>query len=346
MGSRKSISTMTDITFSIIIPHKPEERVSRLISYLSKIDYPLENIEVILVEGKKPSLQRNTGASLAKGEILFFLDHDCVPFPQLLKELIKGFMNKEEGIAAVGGPCILYPKNSLNLLFIHTLVSFFSHYKMRARYMKLGDTRESNEKELIGSNLCIKKNIFKNLGGFKEVLYPNEENELLNRLKLHNYKVIYNPNAVVSKEIKWSVFEYVKKFFKYGTGRGKELFEESIKLNLIYFVPIFFCFYLISLAFIYNPKYIIFLLVYLIVSLFSGLVYMWKNKKIILCIATPLVFILMHTTYGLGMLYIIFKKLTGLETENKETEIKVKKIKKLGNNNYNNEIKITDTDVE
>ena len=64
---------------------------------------------------------------------------------------------------------------------------------------------------------------------------------------------------------------------------------------------------------------------------------MQKNKKIILGLASPFVFILMHVAYGLGMLFFIFKKIVNLETKNKEMSITIKKIKRLGSYSFMNE---------
>ncbi len=52
----------------------------------------------------------------------------------------------------------------------------------RARYRAVGGRRRCGEKELILCNLLLSRKVFLSNGGFREDLYPNEENEFLNRL--------------------------------------------------------------------------------------------------------------------------------------------------------------------
>jgi len=320
----------TEITFSFIIPHRPGESAGPLLRLLGEIDYPPENIEIIVVQGRNPALQRNAGAYLAEGDFLFFLDHDCIPSPGLLKEALRALAAGQERAEIVGGPCIMLPLDSSNILYLHTLVSFFSHYKMRARYIKLGEVRESGEKELIGCNLMIKRSVFKALGGFKETLYPNEENELLNRAKLSHHKIVYSPEVLVAKEMKLSAAEYCRKIFRYGNGRGRELFEEPLRLNLMYFLPPLFCLYLAGAVFIRQVFYFIPLAVYFSVSFFSGLVYMFRQKKVFLCWAPPLVFTMMHLSYGLGMWSAVFRRFLGLKPGGNQYGVEVNRVKKFG----------------
>ena len=59
----------------------------------------------------------------------------------------------------------------------------FAFGPSRARYAKVGDLRESSEKELILCNLAACRGPMLELGGFNELLYPNEENALMDELQ-------------------------------------------------------------------------------------------------------------------------------------------------------------------
>ena len=57
--------------FSIIIPLAPE-RNCEVKESAENLDFGKKDYEVIIVEGKNPSLNRNKGSEKAKGEILCF----------------------------------------------------------------------------------------------------------------------------------------------------------------------------------------------------------------------------------------------------------------------------------
>ena len=202
---------------SVIIPVLFGGSPERSILSISKVKYPRNRVEVILACGKNPSRQRNIAAAKAKGEILYFLDNDSEIKKDAFEKVVKVFYgkitkfksSKSRGfsffpkwisdfivtklfsgliyngeIGAVGGPNIWGRKESFwASISSAVLESFFAHFLMAARYRPIGPTHRATEKELILCNLAIKKDVFDKIGGFNETLYPNEENELLNRMR-------------------------------------------------------------------------------------------------------------------------------------------------------------------
>ena len=94
---------MTQATFSIIIPVKPGGAV-RALEALRRVDYPAEDFEVLVAEGRCPSLQRNLAAGEAKGEYLYFLDDDSLVAPDFLRRAAACY--EKRYIVAVGGPSL------------------------------------------------------------------------------------------------------------------------------------------------------------------------------------------------------------------------------------------------
>ena len=170
------------LSFSIIIPKRFGSK-DLIFQNIKSLDCSLQELEIILVEGEHPAVQRNEGTKVAKGEILCFWDNDCQPSSEYFQRVSQIF--KQNGnIIAAGGPAIPRAKRGFWYnIYAMALQSYFVHYKMRARYTPVGNIRETDEKELIGCNLCVRREKFLELGGFNPALYPNEENEFLNRLK-------------------------------------------------------------------------------------------------------------------------------------------------------------------
>ncbi|MFC1578256.1 glycosyltransferase [Thermodesulfobacteriota bacterium] len=113
---------------SIIIPtYKRPERLAVCLKSLSRLDYPRERFEVIVVDdGSRkppetviaefqgdfdvmlftqihagPATARNTGAAQAKGEVLAFTDDDCEPAADWLQTLAQRFAATPN--CAIGG---------------------------------------------------------------------------------------------------------------------------------------------------------------------------------------------------------------------------------------------------
>ncbi|MBP7145999.1 MAG: glycosyltransferase [Acidobacteria bacterium] len=67
-------------------------------------------LQLIDAPHKGPAAARNAGARAARGEYLAFTDDDCVPEPDWLQQLRRGFA--ETGSAALGGSCLNpYPES-------------------------------------------------------------------------------------------------------------------------------------------------------------------------------------------------------------------------------------------
>lgn len=314
---------MHNMLFSIIISKRPNDDED-IIDSLKKIKYPQEKIEVLFVEGYHPSVQRNRGAQDAKGDVLCFFDNDCRPSPDYFNEVTKGFYwNNSQEVAVVGGPSLAVTDDSLRKkLFSYALSSYFAHSRMRARYKSIGKLRESNEKELIGCNLCIKRSIFEKLNGFNEAFYPNEENEFLNRVKkIQGCKIIYNPNVIVYREMKDSLFDFAKRFFRYGRGRAKQILSESLQLNFVYLLPVGFLLYLVGLIFIRHTYYPVVLWLYIATAYGSSFLIAWKEKRIILFLLLPVIYLVMHLSYALGIVFGLIKKLISSGEKEKEIDL-------------------------
>ncbi len=308
--------------FSIVVPTK------KIDSFENKIKKNLKNIknvEIILVEGKNPSHQRNEAAKQAKGNIIYFLDDDSIPKKDNLSKAKKIF-KEDKKIAVIGGPVLQMTfKNFWQKIFNYVFASFFATGKSMARYKKYGEKRISNEKEVILCNLFLKKEVFIKVGGFLPELYPNEENEFLNRLKKHGYKIIYDPDIFIERMHRENLLQFIIQCFRYGKGRVEQIFYTFTKGDLINFIPAFFVFYLIFLVFSNNKFYFLPLIVYIILNIFYSFKNAFLIKNILSFFAFFISFFLLHFFYGIGSIAGIILKIFNI----KKTIIKKVKIKKI-----------------
>ena len=314
-------------TISVIIPVKPGDEDPRALEYLEAADYPDESIEIIVVSGNNPPLQRNKAARMAKGEILYFFNADVQVPPDIFRKVTKIF-NSRQGIAGIGGPDLTPAGNNrLQHLFGLAMASFFAHWKMRARYLQLGRERLSDERELLLSNTAIRRDVFLKFEGFNGKLYPNEENELINRMCKAGHRFVYSPELKIYRDRRATLGGFLRQFFRYGQGRASQIFIEGARGNLQFLMPLFLLTYLFILPLIkglavsFGP-----LFMYLLLGV-ADAIYCGCQNKNIFAPALPFLYMMMHISYAAGMCSRIIlsgRKIRPLQSE-EEMSVTVKK---------------------
>lgn len=316
-------------TLSVIIPASSSSEDLSVLPSLKNADYAKDRFEAILSIGNWPSAQRNRAARMAKGDILYFLNKDSRVERDTFKKIVS-IINSDEKIAGVGGPDLTPISNSrIQHLFGYALGSCFGHWRMRSRYSAVGNTRVSDEKELLLSNLAIRRDVYLKAGGFCEDLYPNEENELINRISKMGYKFIYSPEVKIYRDRRKTITEFMKQFYRYGRGRMKQVLIEGTHGNLYFFLPIFLLAYLLSLPFI-KGNWLAFtpLFIYMALAVIDAAYVSFKNRKL-LVFELPLIYIIMHISYGAGMLIGLLKIFRPKKKRNETADCKVIKIQKI-----------------
>ena len=220
-------------SISIIIPvkNRPQEIASCLQS-LAHLDYPAEKLEIIVVddasddrtpevvcqfpvrllaqsEPKQASCCRNLAAQNASGEILAFIDSDCLADPLWLKELVPAFKDLEVG--AVGGMVDSYYE-----------AKGLDRYEQVKSSLKIGSwfrsSREADPFFYVPScNLLVRRALFLKVGGFGEDLYVGEDVDLCWRLRDEGYHVEYRPAGKVYHRHRNRLKSFCSRRFDYGT---------------------------------------------------------------------------------------------------------------------------------
>lgn len=325
-------------TISIILPRKADGSAEEAVQAILSSDYPPHLLEILEVVGESPSRQRNTAAQAAQGDILYFLDNDSLVTPTLFSRVIKYYAEsfgvqhafrtevnqhrssyrsdefRTPGLAGVGGPNLTpATDNFLQKTFGYALASPFAHFSMCARYKPTGELRYAGEKELILCNLSVHREIFLQEGGFDESMYPNEENEFINRLMEKGYRFLYDPDAYVYRSRRHQFLDFMKQLSHYGRGRADQIVLEGLSLrSLIFFMPFGLLVYLLILAGVslagisawwqYPP-----FLLYAALGMFSAFQYAIHERNPALAFILPIWFLGMHLSYGVGLIFGFFK---------------------------------------
>jgi GT2 family glycosyltransferase len=115
-----------------------------------------KNIKHIYMKGDfGPGEKRNAGAKVATGDILFFLDSDCIMLPDTIENLIRVF--KATNADAVSGEPLAPRKGNL-LCYITGLEYEYRFEQMGEKFVSIAAT----------TCFAVKHDIFKKIGGFED----------------------------------------------------------------------------------------------------------------------------------------------------------------------------------
>ena len=222
---------------SVIIPVKDRaEELRRCLASVQRVEYPKEALEVLVVDdgssddgpavarslgacvvssggrGLGPAAARNRGASAARGEILAFLDSDCVASERWLLEIVGAF--RDPGVAAVGGR-VDGMRTSSALDRYEAEMSSLS-LGARGRCAQLG----SDTFYLPSCNLLVRRSAFMDVGGFREELHVAEDVDLSWRLRDQGFTIAYVPRGGILHEHRNRLGPFLRRRFDYGTSEG------------------------------------------------------------------------------------------------------------------------------
>lgn len=230
----RGISPLAEHPFvSIVIPvrNRPED-ITACLHSLTQVDYPRDKMEIIVVddasedrtpdavsnfdvslitleENKQASFCRNLGARKARGEILAFIDSDCLADPLWLRELVPAF--KDASLGAVGGLVDSYFEEK-----------GLDHYEKVKSSLKMGDLcRRSGEGDRFfyvpSCNLLARREPFLKLGGFQKEMHVGEDVDFCWRLQDDGYQVEYRPVGRVYHKHRNRLIPFCFRRFEYGT---------------------------------------------------------------------------------------------------------------------------------
>lgn len=298
---------MTQIKFSVIIPVGRNGTEKKIRETVRKNDFPQDRIEIVLVYGEElPGEKRNKGAVVSKGEYLIFIDDDV--------ELERDYFSKLEEILereaadVVGGPnCGPEFGNDVQRMIEIAFQSRLGFGKGAERFRNSGRVMKGNEDILTSCNLCIKRSAFANIGGFDKKLFPGEEVELIRRLRLEKYHLMYYPQLQVVHHRRASLNDLWKQVFHYGRGRADLIAQKGFKIrDISYLAPACLVFYtcFMTLKVLLLPvAYITGLLAYItMISAYCIKESVSKKLKIKDMATLFAVFVTIHFSYGCGML--------------------------------------------
>ncbi|MDD5206828.1 MAG: glycosyltransferase [Desulfobacterales bacterium] len=175
-----------------------------------------------------PSFARNRGASQARGDVIAFLDADCIADSSWLDRVSRSFDRSE--IGAVAGSIIGFDKET-------TIGKFHALFTMRA----LPSSRLFHEFDLLSggfptANLSIRTTLFSSLGGFDETMpIYAEDHDLCARIYQSRVQIFFNKEAIVYHQHRQSLQTTWRQSYGFGTGHAillKKHFQRMLIIEM------------------------------------------------------------------------------------------------------------------
>lgn len=221
---------------SVIIPTRDRGKdLAQCIESVNAQDYPADRIEIIVVDdgsvdetkaiaGSLPckllsspasrgqSFSRNLGAQEAGGDILAFLDDDCVASRTWLRDLVVYF--RWDALAAVGGYVDGYAaRNRLD-----RYEQAFSRLNL-GRYILHG-TRDRSNFYIPACNMLVRKNAYVEVGGIRETMHLGEDVDFCWRMRDTGRRILYVPSGRVMHKHRNTLGTMMKRRAEYGTSEA------------------------------------------------------------------------------------------------------------------------------
>lgn len=221
---------------TVIIPVKDRAReLAECLQSLVGQDYPKERMEIIVVDDgstdetvevassfscklltnkrtQGQSLCRNRGAAAARGEILAFIDSDCVAGNDWLRQLVPYF--QWEQVGAVGG----YVDGYFEQSSLDRYEKAYSPLNMGKHIFYSTDDRSTFY--VPTCNLLVRRSLYLDNGGISEALHVGEDVDFCWRMRSRGHFLLYVPVGVVLHKHRNCLTRMLKRRADYGTSEA------------------------------------------------------------------------------------------------------------------------------
>jgi glycosyltransferase involved in cell wall biosynthesis len=143
-----------------------------------------------------PGPARNTGASMARGSVIAFLDADCITAPDWVQQIAA---RHAEGHMVVGGAIEVGNPTSG--------VAWAGHLSEFREFLPAGEPRYISH--IPTCNLSYRKSLFESRGGFPNAYYPQEDLLFNHALNLAGIRIWFDPAIRVRHFCREGLREYL-----------------------------------------------------------------------------------------------------------------------------------------
>lgn len=310
-----------------IIAFNEENHLPHLFDDLKKQTYPHEKIEIILVDGMstdntkkimedfkennnflKVSIFNNQKRIQSAGwnVVIDNFIGDCLVRIDAHSSIPSDFIEKnvkliESGEFVTGGkrPNIIDEETNWKKTLLEAESSMFGS--------SISPFRSTGGKKYVNSmfHAMYRREVIDSVGKFNEKLLRTEDNEFHYRIRKNGYKLCYDDNIISYQHTRNSLPKMLQQKKANGMWIGLTTFVCRECLSIYHYVPFAFLMALFGSSFLLCISKIPFLLVfgsYLFVNVIISCMSIFKNKFNPYNLFLPIIFFMLHISYGFGTL--------------------------------------------
>ncbi len=261
-----------------------------------------ERARLIRQANSGPGAARNVGILAARGDVVVFVDTDCVVQPEWFDSLIAPF--EDAGVGGVGGPDRSSPDDPLFSRFIdYLMTSFITTGGVRGGKKLRGGTYHPRS-----FNMAVRRESAVAVGGFPTIWYG--EDVLLSwRISQSGKKLSFAEGAWVYHKRRTSVTGWARQIYRMGRARWWMARHDRRLMQPVYMAPL--AEWAVGIGLVSGivigdiavaAACIVVLGVVGHLVSFMGLDGWRKTKHPLATVALPLMFLLRESAYALGSL--------------------------------------------
>ena len=317
-----------------VVAYNEENNLPNLLEDIVAQDYPHDKIEVVLIDScstdntkkimlefqknqkdfwniqvldnkkKKQACGWNVAIKNYKGDLISRIDAHSSITKNFVSENVK-LQNEGEFVTGGPRPNIIDEKTSWKETLLLAEQSMFG--SSIAKY------RRNGEKVYVNSLFhgTYRREVFEKIGGFNEALGRTEDNEIHYRIRQAGYKICFSPDILSYQHARNTLKKMLKQ--KYGNGYWVALTLKACPgcLSIYHFVPLAFVIGILftTLLTVLGYPFLMFLMwsLYWALAIVMSILSVNKMKKCKEQFLLPILFFLLHVSYGIGSVAGIIK---------------------------------------
>lgn len=295
-----------DLIEVVLIDSLSNDETKQIMNEFKEVGFGFRNIQVLDNPGKKQSCGWNVAIDNYTSDIIVRIDAHSSVTENFVSENVK---LHEKGEYVTGGPrpCIIEKTSSWKETLLMAEESMFG--SSIASYRRRSDDDVNYVNSLFHG--AYRREVFDKVGHFNEELGRTEDNEIHYRIRQAGYKICYSQKILSYQYARSSLKKMVKQ--KYGNGYWIALTLKACPqcLSVFHFVPLVFVLAIIITTIMSICGFNLFTkmlwIAYIAVALLMSILAVIKVKKNLYQLLLPFIFFVLHFSYGIGSLVGLIK---------------------------------------
>lgn len=289
----------------VLVDSMSTDRTKKIMKNFKSNNNTFKDIKIVDNPKKKQAPGWNQAIKNFTGDVIIRIDaHASIP-PEFVEKNIK-CLKSGENVSGGRRPNIIDGDSNWKKTLLAAESSMFGSSIAPYR-------RSVNEKTYVKSmfHAAYKREVFERVGGLNENLGRTEDNELHYRIRKAGYKLCFNQDIISYQHTRNNLKKMIKQKFGNGYWVGLTSGVYLKCLSTYHFIPFIFILGIILTTVLATLGYTIMAKImwsaYGVVAVLMAMLTIRKEKFNVTLVSLPVLFLLLHVSYGVGTLYGLIK---------------------------------------